>query len=974
MTTFKVQARALLKCSAASAALGLGMLSAPALAQATAQPAEAASSDFIVVTGSRIARPNIEGAAPVTVLSQEEFTLRGAVNVEELLFNTPQIIPSLGGNTNNPGDGRAIIDLRGLGANRTLILVNGRRWIGSGPDQVVDVNTIPVALIQRTEILTGGRSAIYGSDAIAGVVNFVTRTDFEGFQADAGYRITTRGDGGTFDANLAFGASLADGRGNVTLFVGYTDRNPVFQGARAFSRNVNASGTPGNFSFAGSGIIPQGRLITAGFATATAPGSNWNIPVPPGFFTDAFFNPDGTSRAYRGAPDSYNYAPDNYLQLPQTRWLAGSFANYEFNENLEFYGEMVYTNNRTVSELAPTPIAQTVKIRIDNPFVSQAVRDVWAQMDANQVRSIPVIGGLTPDAPNDGFISGSLFRRINEIGSRISDRERQAFRVLGGVRGEISGDWRYDAYYYYARTTDLESQFGNVSLSRYAAAVAGCPTGAPAGCAPANVFGLGNISQAAANYISVDTKNTREIDEQVLSASISNGNLFSLGWGADPVGLAFGAEKRWVFGSFAPDFILSSGDVVGFNAGQPTKGGYDVAEVFGELNIPIAADTPGFHRLELNGAARYSDYSNDTGGVFTWGVTGIWAPIRDISFRGSYQKAIRAPTVNNLFLGQALNFPAFVDYCRQAVAATNATLRQSCINTGVPAALVGTPFGSGNTQIRAIVGGNPNLKEETADTWTAGVVLTPTFAPGLSITVDYYNIEIKDGILGGGPGVAVLRDACYGTPGNGFTPFDTSFCRNLPRNPITIDIEDAQNFAINAGSVKTRGVDFEVRYGIPANFGLFGAEDSRFQFSIAGTRLIQYDFNNLAAIPTLVRECAGKFGLTCGDPFAKWRMVGNFGWASGPALINFRANLLSGMKDDGTAGTNVLPEIKDYWTFDLSAAIDVNERFGFTFGIVNLFDRGPPELLDAQDQQANTFPSTFDVMGRRLFVRGTFRF
>jgi iron complex outermembrane receptor protein len=970
-----VRARALLQSSAATAALGLGLIAAPALAQ-TAE-AETAASDFIVVTGSRIARPNIEGAAPVTVLSQEEFTLRGAVNVEELLFDTPQIAPSLGGNSNNPGDGRAILDLRGLGANRTLILVNGRRWISSGPGQIVDVNTIPVALIQRAEVLTGGRSAVYGSDAVAGVVNFITRSDFEGVAADAGYRITTRGDGGTFDANLAIGANVADGRGNVTLFVGYTDRNSILQGAREFSRRSRLDDGQGGFFFGGSGAVEPGRIVVGGFQTGNPATNNWNIPRPAAIpANDNLFLSDGSVRPFNVQQDQYNYAPVNYLQLPQTRWLAGAFANFEVNQHLDVYGEVVYTNNRTVSQLAPTPITGNSKIRVDNPFLSPALRAAFAQMDANQARTInlPANTGQSPDQPNDGFITANFLRRMTEVGPRVSDRERQAFRVLTGVRGEISGDWRYDLYYSYGRTTDNENQFGNVSRSRYNFALAGCPAGAPAGCTPINIFGAGNISQAAARYVKVDTKNTNTVTEQVLNATVSNGNLFSLGLGADPVGIAVGAEKRWVQGEFRPDFVLASGDVVGFNAGTQTVGGYDVAELFGEVNIPIAADTPGFHRLEVNGAVRYSDYSNATGGVFTWGAQGLWAPIRDVTFRGSYQRAIRAPTVNDLFLGQSEGFPGFSDYCRTGDAATNATLRQSCINNGVPAALVGTPFGSGNTQIRAIFGGNPNLKEETADTWTVGVVLAPTFAPGLTLTVDYYDIEIQDAILGGGPGVTNTRDACFGTPANGYQPFDTSFCALLPRNQFTFDIDGAINTAVNAGFVKTRGIDFELSYGIPVGFGLFGADDSRLQFRVAGNRLLQWDINNIAAIPALLIECEGEFGLQCGASYPEWKINGTIGWATGPALFNVRVNYKSGMDDDGALGfVPWKPRIKDYATVDFAASFDIDRNFNISFGIINLTDRDPP-LLAGNAEQANTYPSDYDVLGRRLFIRAGLRF
>ncbi len=974
MIDIEAQARALLKCSAATAALGLGILAAPSAAQ-TAE-ADAASSEFIVVTGSRIARPNIEGATPVAVLSQEEFRLRGAVNVEELLFDTPQVTPSLGGNSNNPGNGASLLDLRGLGANRTLILVNGRRWISSGPGQQVDINTIPVALIQRTEILTGGRSSVYGSDAVAGVVNFITRSDFEGVAADAGYRITTRGDGGTFDANLAIGANVADGRGNVSLFVGYTDRNPILQGARDFSRRSILDDGEGGFFFGGSGAVEPGRLVVGGFQTGNPNTNNWNIPRPAPLAADNLFLSNGGVRPFNFLQDQYNYAPVNYLQLPQTRWLAGAFANFEVSRNLDVYGEVVYTNNRTVSQLAPTPITGNSKIPINSPFLAPEVRAAFAAMDANQARCInlPAATGQSPDCPNDGFITGNLLRRMTEVGPRISDRERQAFRVLAGVRGEITGDWNYDVYYSYGRTTDNENQFGNVSRSRYNFALAGCPAGAPAGCTPINVFGAGNISEAAARYVRVDTKNTNTITEQVLNGSVTNGNVFDLGLGGGPAGVALGAEKRWVEGEFRPDFVLASGDVVGFNAGQQTVGGYDVAEVFGEINLPIAGDRPFFHRLEVNGAVRYSDYSGATGGVFTWGAQGIWAPIRDVSLRGSYQRAIRAPTVNNLFLGQSEGFPGFSDYCRTPDAATNATLRQSCINTGVPAALVGTPFGSGNTQIRAIFGGNPNTTEETADTWTVGVVLTPTFAPGLTITVDYYDIEIKDAILGGGPGVTNTRDACYGTPANGYQPFDTSFCALLPRNQFTFDIDGAINTVVNAGFVKTRGVDFELSYGVPVGFGLFGSDDSRLQFRVAGNHLLQWDINSIAAIPDLLTECAGLFGLDCGASYPKWKIIGAVGWSTGPALFNLRVNYKSGMKDDGALGfTPWKPRIKDYATADFSAAFDVDRNFNISFGILNLTDRKPPILGD-NDEQANTYPSDYDVLGRRLFIRAGVRF
>jgi len=965
MTSFN---RTALKCSAATLALSLAMISGPAALAQTAAAA-APESENIIVTGSRIARPDLEGNSPVAVVGAEEIALKGAVNVEEILYELPQVIPSIAGQSNNPGDGTATLDLRGLGAARTLVLVNGRRWVSADTTQIVDLNTIPANLIERAEIVTGGRSAVYGSDAIAGVVNFVLKKDFEGVSAEAGYRITGKGDGGTFNASVAIGTNFADGRGNVTLYSNYTKRDEIFAAARSFSRQTLAEDGSGGLTPGGSGSVPGTRFTVGNAFTGARPA-----PLVAG---NNLFLADGGTRAYRGAAfnpnDLFNYAPDNYLQLPQERWLFGGFGNYEVNDNLEVYTEMTFVNNRVPTLLAATPITGPFRVSANNAFLRADVRTAFATIDANQTGTITSNGFV--DAPNDGFVTLGIGRRMQEVGGRKSDNDRQAFRALFGARGEISGDWGYDAYYSYARTARLESQFGNVSRSRFAQAVAGCPTGSSAGCAPANIFGPGNMSQASADFVSVDTKNSTTVTSEVFNASVSNGNLFNLGLGADPIGVAFGFEWRSEFGNFAPDFILSSGDVVGFNGGTQTVGGYSTKDFFGEIVVPILADVPFFHSLELNGAARYSNYSNNVGNVFTWAAGAKWAPVPDLTLRGQFQRATRAPTVEALFLGQSEGFPGFADYCRQAVAKTNATLNASCISNGVPAALVGTAFGAGNTQVRAIFGGNPDLEAETSDTFTIGGVLQPSFAPGLSITVDYYDIKITNAILTAGVGATNVRDACFGTPTNNFQPFDTNFCDAIPRDPTNFDVDRLQDTNANAGFFKTRGVDFEVRYGFPLGFGIMGGEDSRLNFRISGTHLLEFQTNPIAFIDDLLVDCAGKFGLTCGDPYAKWRGTGTISWITGPATIQFRASYVGPTSDDGGAGDGVFVErISGYTTFDLSAGFDINENFRATFGINNLADTDPKFVADANDQQANTYPATYDVLGRRFFVSVSTKF
>ena len=889
----------------------------------------------IIITGSRLARPELEQASPIAIVSSEDFALSGQVNVENVLKDLPQLVPSLSGASNNPGGGVSTADLRGLGATRTLVLVNNRRYVAYDSTQIVDLNTIPAGLIDRVEIVTGGRSAVYGSDAIAGVLNFSLKQNFSGVEANASYRLTGVGDGGTSDLNLLVGHNFDGGRGNVTLYVDYTKRDGILQSERDYSKQALVDDGSGNLIAGGSGSIEGTRFAIGG--------------------VNRKFNTDGSYSAYNSKTDAYNYAPYNYLQVPQERLLTSGQAHYQVSDHLNLYAEGQYIHNQVQNQLAPTPFTGSVSLDVDSSFLSPSSKALLSSYDKD----------------GDGYVTASIYRRLTEVGNRVSDLDSKAYRGVIGANGEIGGNWKYDAYFSFARTRQVETQKGNVSRSRVLQALhttydsSGnlvCSDSSN-GCVPLNIFGAGNISDEAARFIAITTRNESEITEKVVSASITNSNLFDLG--AGPAGIAVGAEYRDEFGSYNPDEALSSGDVVGFNAGEGLSGGYNVKELFAEIDVPLVADKPFFHRLEANGAYRYSYYSTAAKSVSTYSGGLIWAPIQDISLRSQYSRAVRAPTVSNLYSGSSQDFPTATDPCTLAVAVTNANLAASCVATGVPTSALGTAYDGGSTQIETVNGGNPNLREETADTYTLGVVLQPRFLKRFSLSIDYYRIKIDNYIAN--PGTSNIIRACYGDASNNYTPYNSSYCSLLPRDSNSYAITGASNILSNTGGVTTHGVDFEARYSLPLAFGAFGEGGSTLSFRVSGTRLIDFNYNPLAAIPNLTTDCAGKFGVTCGNPYAKWRLSARTTWSAGPVKLSLAYRYLSPVDDDDDTTQYSVEHIKAYHYFDLTAAVDVTKRFTWTFGVNNLFNRLPPILGDNQEQ-SNTYPSTYDPYGRAFFT------
>ena len=600
----------------ATPAMAQGTPDEPALETGASEP----NGELIVVTGSRIARRDLETAAPVAVVNSEEFELSGSVNVESVINTLPQVVPGTTSFSNNPGDGTATLNLRGLGATRTLVLVNGRRWMFYNTDQVVDLNTIPQFLLESVDVVTGGASAVYGSDAIAGVVNFRLK-DVQGVEVGGQYSLTERGDGARYEVHGAIGSEFADGRGSATVYAEYYKRDSIFQGDRDFSNFALGGETDGgDLQQFGSSTLPSGVLRYLGGAqgnTGLPAGTEFGAAGTNGFGTGVVFDQPRDFR--RRAGDLYNYAPVNYLQLPQERYLLGGYADYELGGGHRAYAEVSYVNNQVEAALAATPVTGNFNVDLATvqPFL---VAGDFAQLQA--IDAAETAQNATDGVADDpGVVNLYVQRRVTETGLRQNLDERNSFRILGGITGPIGDYLNYDAYYMYARTRNANIQQGNISRSNFQAGLDGTGT-------PINIFGPGTLTPEMVDSITIQAQNGDISSLQVATAVISGTfGDFAITEASDPVGFAVGGEYRKVAAQFIPDTALASGDVIGFNAGEPTNGDYDVRELFAEVAIPVRFGTAA---LDISGAARYSDYSSGTiGGVWTYAGGVEFAPIPD---------------------------------------------------------------------------------------------------------------------------------------------------------------------------------------------------------------------------------------------------------------------------------------------------------------------------------------------------------
>ena len=564
------------------------------LATATAMPAfaqdEDAEDDEIVVSGTRIQREDLAAPSPVTTVNSEQLVLTNTVNSEQFLNTLPQVIPSFDSTSNNPGDGSARVNLRGLGTQRTLVLVDGTRFVGLGPSFIVDLNNIPSALVERIDVVTGGASAVYGSDAMAGVVNFILKDDFQGIELNASHQVSAAGwDANTTNVSLTAGGDFADGRGNAVFSASYTNREALFQGDRPLSAptlfDPGEGGT--EFILGGSTNIPGTRIrgaTSSNFGLSQADIIAFDPNCANNFCSGLWVDEQGNDRGLRFGPfgsgtdlttDLFNYGPANYLQLPQERYNISAFATYEINDYVEAYARGVFSETVVDSQLAPTPTGTlTMDINLDNPFL---------QDNPN------ILAAITNDANSnngDGTATIRVNRRMEEIGTRNSLRDTTGFQILTGLRGDLSEQWSYDTFFNFSRSTISQIQTGNISVAAFQDALLcdGGPTALASGCtAPAlNIFdGPGMVSQAAADYISRTGAIIDNI-EQLQWVGTVTGDLDSVKspWAEGGVGLVLGLEYRENSANTIPDSVLGP-DVRGFNSSLPVGGRYDVYEVFG---------------------------------------------------------------------------------------------------------------------------------------------------------------------------------------------------------------------------------------------------------------------------------------------------------------------------------------------------------------------------------------------------------
>jgi len=943
----------------------------------TAVPTFAQSlDDEIVVTGSRIKKKDFVSNSPIATVDAAQFEASFSINTENLLNTLPQTVPGLDRTSNNPGNGSATVDLRGLGANRTLVLVNGTRMIPFGQNGVVDLNTIPTSLIENVEVLTGGASSVYGADAVAGVVNFILKDDFEGAETNIGYSATDSGDAGLVNVDATLGANLDGGRGNVVLNVSYANREQLFQGDRDFSSEAL-------FNDGNGGLVGQGSSGSLGttFFGFTLPNG---VVFPGGAGPNAtngngFFNQDGSFRPFVnvGSPnDFYNYAPVNFLQLPQERFTITSLGRYELTDNIELYARGSFSQNRVESQLAPTPIFGFNNFSLDgNPFLTAGAQQILSDNF-----------GLGVDTDGDGIDDqGNAFlgRRLVEVGPRQTQDINDAFQITLGARGDLNDTWSYDVYLQEGRTLRAQTQNGNVNRARFQQGLlltdadgdgnvdvdangnATCSNGAANGgtlaCTPLNIFGTGNISADAAAFINTAVAATSEFEQTVVQGNLS-GDLGDLRITDDPIGIALGAEYIENEADFRPSQDLAAATIAGFNGSPPSGGRFDVYSVYGELSVPLLADKPFAQRVTLDLAGRYSDYST-SGGSEAYKIGGEWAVNEQFRLRGNYNRAVRAPNIGELFAPQAENFPGAQDPC-SAAGNPSAAVAAVCAATGVTAGAIGSP--SINTisgQVRTVSGGNPNLDVETADTYTIGAVIQPSAIEGLSLSVDYYDITINDAIAQFGGGAQNVLDTCFTNPQFGGP--GSQFC-NIITRPGGGLITQIDLLSQNVASVQASGIDISAQYGF--DVGNFGSVDLNY----LGTYNLQNDFIAFEGDNTIT--CDGEFGNTCGEPDPKYRHRVTSRWNKD----NFSAQLvwrLVGSVEDDVAGTGVnsIESIGSRNYFDLSTTWDVSDHFAITFGANNVLDSEPPLLGDNQEQ-ANTFPATYDVFGRTFFANLKTRF
>ena len=958
----------------------------------------------VVVTGSRIVSPSISSVSPVHVIGAELIAQSGVTNIQELLLESPQFgVPGLSRSNSaflTSGTGAATVDLRDLGSDRTLVLFNGRRVVAGLPGSAtVDLNIIPTQFIERVDVLTGGASSLYGSDAVAGVVNFIFKRDFEGIEATGQYGVTQEGDDEGYQLNVTAGGNFADGKGNMMMHLGYSNQDGTLSRERANTQlddfdEFQFTGDPADYGTPHEPFLSsyptQGRF--------TSGGTTFTFDPTSGALRPCFSTNGGTAPASCGefagqaiGPDGFNRQNYRTITVPVQRYVFAARGHYELSDDIDFFAEGTYANTRSSREIEPfalassniypstggaTPIETFVNgVATANPFVPTAIFDAATDTDGDGLKDI-------------GFV-----RRLLEFGTRNGSVNRNTFRFATGFEGTLADNrFNWDVSYVYGRTTESQQSNGQVNVLNFASALAsitdvddldndGSVTDAICssadarqfGCVPINIFGTGSIDQAAINYIAADQTLESRISQQVVAANIS-GMLFDLP--AGPLGLAIGGEYRKESSSENNDALTNAGLNAG-NALPDTAGSFNVKEIYAELNIPLLADMPMVESLNLRAAGRLSDYST-VGTVYTYSLGMDWSPIEDIRFRATYARSVRAPNVGELYTGPSQTFPAgLVDPCTGIGATGGGTAGDNCRADATVAANIaanGTfTITQGDRQgISGYNSGNPNLFEEKSNSYTAGVVITPKSIEALrafTVTIDYFNIDIEDAIVA--PPRQFILDQCYGGG-------DQSFCSLITRRNLATASNSVGSLSyinapqVNAGSLKSEGVDVTVRHlwELDGTFGIPGTLNS----AITYTRYLQ---GYQISIPGADKD---PFVGEIGDP--KNRFTANMTYSNETFDIGFTGTYLGTSYEDDQflASFDLAPDaikIGAEFYLDMNATYRLNDNVSMFVGIDNLMNNKAPNILSGSGFNTtgtDTAADVYDVLGRRFFFGARVKF
>ena len=947
----------------------------PAEAPAAQSSEEATTLDRIEVTGSRISIPGLTTNSPVLTVDRAELDRQQPVAAEDFIKLLPAATPAIGPGTNNGTGGGATVDLRGLGSNRTLVLMDGRRVVPFNLNGVVDTNVIPVSLIQSVDVVTGGASAVYGADAVAGVVNFVLRRNFEGVEIRSSYGQSSRQDAARRDTSITLGANLDDGRGNVVLSIGKTDNDPLLQGDReysVFNRDSN-DGTPGGSA--------------ASIPTAI------NGIINPATGLPAFFQLNPETGGFESFYAPFNYNPYNYHQTSLNRWQATALGHYEINDNVEAYAQLLYTRSNVFSQLAPGGIfGSSFNFTVGNPLIPDLARQqMCAAHNFNASRPGSTLTPITDcSVGSDETARLSAYRRTTEFGTRYSDFRNDVFQATVGLRGNLTDNWRYDAYWSHGEADQLVNQGGFLSSRRTQQSLLTDGTSCvdpSVGCVPLNLWGPeGSISPEAKAFLEVVTFARQLVEQNVWSGTVNGdlGDSLTSPWASYPIGVAFGVEGRKVNAlNLADQASKTPGEVMGSGGANPDiNGSLSLQEAYTEALIPLISDKPGAYAVNVELGYRHSKFEsggNSTDyGSYKYGLE--WAPIESLRLRGMFQRATRAPNINELFNPQSTVLAnQSVDPCQGtninlADAGTPGTLSYLCTQTGVPLARVGSVDAPNSGQANVFTGGNPLLAPEEADTQTVGLVWQPV--EDLAFTLDYWKIEIQDTI--DSATIADVLSDCYSAERNPTFALNAS-CQLMVggRDPVNGGLSGSPDEVrgpylplTNSGSTMTKGWDFGVRYGmdLAPNWG-------RLDFAVDATMLNTYQ--NRASAISAVRECVGYYSAACNDIAGiayDWKWNQRTVWSMGDYEVGLNWRHLSATKIEPAQELSDGPFFPAYTTipsynyFDLSFAAKLPWNARLTFTVNNVADKDPPivggNMGNTSTNSGNTFPQFYDTLGR----------